>query len=389
MDSNRFISRKSEEIVLDLCSYFPAVAVVGPRQVGKTTLVQHLRAHIQKPTIYLDLESTTDKEKLSHPQLLFSGYEDHTIILDEVQKMPELFPLLRGIIDRNRQPGRFILLGSASPDLIRDSSETLAGRIAYYELAPFSYQEISQRIDWQTHWLRGGFPDSLLAPSEKFSILWRKNFIQTYLERDLQDLGLSADPLLTSRLWRMCAHMSGSILNYSNLSRSLGISVPTVQKYLDFFEAAYLIRRIPPYVTNLKKRMVKAPKLYIRDSGILHQLLAIPGLFELSGNPAIGASWETYVIEQIIAIAPDWAEFSFFRTQNGAKIDLVISRAGIAEVIIEIKYSSTPSLSKGFAIATEDLQPKKSFIVAPVELPYPYSPSVNVIGLAHLDLIFE
>jgi predicted AAA+ superfamily ATPase len=232
--SKIFVSRLAETEILKLSTYFPAVALVGPRQVGKTSLVQNLRKKLPSPSLYLDLENPSDLIKLSDPSLFLETYSDHTVILDEVQKLPSLFPELRGIIDRNRKPGRFILLGSASPDLIRDTSQSLAGRISYFELFPFTFSEIKNHADYKTHWLRGGFPDAVLAPDDEMSVLWRRSFIQTYLERDLPQLGLSADPMIISKLWRMLAHMSGYILNMEYLGRSLGIHGTTIRKYLDF-----------------------------------------------------------------------------------------------------------------------------------------------------------
>lgn len=389
MVNENYVSRIAEAEILKLVSYFPVVAIVGPRQVGKTSLVEVIRSKLDKQSVYLDLENPDDLVKLNNPSLFLDPLADQTVILDEVQKAPDLFPVLRGIIDRNRKPGRFILLGSASPDLIRDTSESLAGRIAYHELKPLYWEEIKALTDYRTHWLRGGFPLSLLAPSDEYARLWRMNFIKTYLERDLPLLGLKADPILTGRLWQMTAHLSGSLLNMENLSSSLGIHGTTVRKYLDFFESAYLIRRLQPYFANIKKRLVKTPKVYIRDTGILHQLLGIPSLFELAGNPMLGASWETYVIEQITAILPDWAELYFYRTHQGTEADLVIARGGKPELLVEIKYSTTPQLSKGFYIAKEDLKTQKQFVICPVDTGFPLSEEVRVLGVNELYDLFK
>ena len=384
-----FLSRLAEKEILKLATYFPAVAIVGPRQVGKTSLVQNLRAKLLSPSLYLDLENPSDLIKLSDPSLFLEAYSDHTIILDEVQKLPSLFPELRGIIDRNRKPGRFILLGSASPDLIRDTSQSLAGRITYFELLPFTFAEVKNYADYKTHWLRGGFPDAVLAPDDEMSVLWRRSFIQTYLERDLPQLGLSADPLIISKLWRMLAHMSGDLLNMETLGRSLGIHGTTIRKYLDFLESAFLIRRLPPFHLNIKKRLVRSPKIYLRDTGILHQLLGISTFESLSGNPVLGASWETYALEQIYAILPPWAEMYFYRTYEGNEVDLVISRGGNPEILIELKYSTKPKLKRGFHIATEDLQTKTHFIVSPIDVGFPLSDKIQVIGISEVDRIFK
>ncbi|MEY3052005.1 MAG: hypothetical protein RLY31_1790 [Bacteroidota bacterium] len=383
-----YIPRLAEKEILKLSGYFPAVAVVGPRQVGKTSLVQAIRSQLPKNSVYLDLENPDDRVKLEQPSLFLEPLADQTVILDEVQKLPSLFPVLRGIIDRHRQAGRFILLGSASPDLIRDSSESLAGRIAYHELLPFTYQEVQADHDFRTHWFRGGFPDSLLAPDEELARFWRQNFIRTYLERDLPLLGLAADPVLIGKLWQMTAHLAGNLLNMETLARSLGIHGTTVRRYIDFLESAYLIRRLQPFFTNLKKRLVKTPKIYIRDTGILHQLLGITSFIDLSGHPALGASWETYVIEQVAAILPDWAELFFYRTHDGTEADLVITRAGQPETLVEIKYSTTPKPSKGFHIAAADLGTKRHFIICPVAQGFPLTENVKVLGYREVGELF-
>ncbi|MBV6440989.1 MAG: ATP-binding protein [Haliscomenobacteraceae bacterium CHB4] len=383
-----YIARTAEQHILKLASYFPAVAVVGPRQVGKTSLVQALRARLPKPSLYLDMENPDDRIKLSNPALFLDALADQTVILDEIQKLPTLFPVLRGIIDRRREPGRFVLLGSASPDLIRDSSESLAGRIAYFELKPFAFGEIEHIADFRQHWLRGGFPQSLLAPDDELSRLWRQNFINTYLERDLPLLGLSADPMVTGKLWRMLAHLSGQLLNMEALAGSLGLNGTTVRRYLDFFESAYLIRRLPPFHVNLKKRLVKTPKIYLRDSGVLHQLLGIGSFFDLSGHPALGNSWETYILEQIAALLPDWAEMYFYRTHDGTEADIVIARSGRPEIIVEIKYSTVPRVSKGLYIAGQDLGIQKHYVICPVESGFPLSENTTVLSYREIPRLF-
>ncbi|MEM7654487.1 MAG: ATP-binding protein [Bacteroidota bacterium] len=383
-----FIPRQATETILTWATFFPAVALVGPRQVGKTSLVRHLQAVLDRPSLYLDLENPADLAKLDQPALFLDRYADYTVMLDEVQRVPHLFPALRGIIDQDRRPGRFILLGSASPDLIRDSSETLAGRIGFYELPPFVWSEVKALGDFRQHWVRGGFPESFLAPDESLSRLWRQQFIQTYLERDLPALGLGANPILTSRLWQMCAHITGNLLRLETLASSLGVHATTVKRYLDFFEAAYLIRRLPPFFTNLKKRLVKSPKLYLRDTGLLHQLLGIASFAELSGHPMLGASWENYVIEQIAAILPEWGQLYFYRTHTGTEADLVITRGGKPEILVEIKYSQTPKPSKGFFIAQEDLGVERLFVVSPVDQSFDLSKGVRVLGLEQLGELF-
>ena len=389
MVNPKYLKRTLEAEILKLSTFFPAVAVVGPRQVGKTSLVKAIQSELNRPSIYLDLENPSDLAKLENPNLFLDSLADQTVILDEVQKNPSLFPVLRGIIDKHRIAGRFILLGSASPDLIRDSSESLAGRIAYVELRPFTYEEIATISDFKKHWYRGGFPESYLAPDDNFSSIWRRNFISTYLERDLPLLGLKADPVFTRRLWQMTAHLSGQLLNMSMVSSSLGMHSSTIKRYLDFMESAYLIRRLPPYYGNLKKRLVKTPKIYIRDTGILHELLSIYSFNDLAGHPIIGASWETYVIEQIAAILPDWAELFLYRTHNGTEADLVITKSGIPEILIEIKYSTTPKPSKGFYIAQADLKTNKQYVICPIKGSFPLNENITVIGYKELAIIFE
>jgi len=384
-----YITRKSEKEILQLLQYFPAVAIVGPRQVGKTSLAKYLANHLQKSSVYFDLEDPDDRAKFANPRLLLDPLAGKTVILDEVQKIQGLFPVLRSIIDRDRQPGRFILLGSASPDLIRDASETLAGRIAYYELTPFLLSEIAYATDWQTHLFRGGFHGSLLAPNDELAQHWRKNFINTYLERDLPMLGLNAEPTLTSKLWRMVAHLSGSVLNMETIASGLGISNTTVRKYLDFFESAYLIRRLQPFTPNLRKRLIRTPKIYLRDTGILHQLLGIQSFIDLSGHPVVGASWETYVIEQIAGQLPKWAEMYYYRTHDGTEADLVLARGGVAEILIEIKFATAPKMTKSLHLAKADLATQRNFVICPVGQGFPLAEDVQVLGLSEIDRVFE
>lgn len=387
--STPYLSRAAEKDITRLADQFPAVAIVGPRQVGKTSLARHLAALWPQPSVYLDLENPADLNKLNDPGLFLEPLQQQTVILDEVQRVPALFPVLRGLIDRYRVPKRFILLGSASPDLIRDASESLAGRIAYYELAPLSYAEVAPLIDYRTHWLRGGFPESLLVADEQRSSAWRDNFIQTYLERDLPLLGLSANPLLTRRLWTMLAHWNGNLLNLETLGNSLGITSPTVRRYLDFFESAYLVRRIQPWFVNIPKRLVKSPKVYIRDTGILHALLAIGSFEQLQGHPAVGASWEAYIAQEIASMLPPRHELCFYRTQDGTEADLVIVKAGIPDLLVEIKYTSTPTVTKSMRIAAADLRTRRNVVVAPVVENYPLRDGFEVLSHAALSQLFD
>lgn len=359
------IQRNAMADLIRLTGNFPAVGVVGPRQVGKTFLVKQLRDRLDKESVYLDLELSSDLAKLHDPQFFLQQFADKTVILDEVQRLPQLFPLLRALIDQHRVPGRFILLGSASPELIRDVSESLAGRISYLEIGPLSLMEVSPGLTQQTIWLRGGFPLSLLSSNDSASQEWMRFFIRSYIERDLPLLGLQVSPIQIERLWKMLAWINGQILNLSDVANSLGISVATAKRYIDFMENAYLIRRISPVWSNLKKRIVKAPKLFIRDTGVLHGLLDIRGFDHLLANPSVGHSWEGFVIQEIAAHLPGNIEMYYYRTQNGSEVDLVLTRGMETLAAIEIKLSDSPSLSRGNTIAFSDLMAKFNFVITP------------------------
>ncbi|GAA4398014.1 ATP-binding protein [Nibrella viscosa] len=344
---------------------FPAVAVLGPRQVGKTTLVKTLLGDFAKEVVYLDLEYIADQRRLVQPDLFFQANQDKLIVLDEIQRMPELFPLLRVMIDQHRVPGRFMLLGSASPDLLKNSSETLAGRIIYLELSPLHLLEIMPTYTYQQHWLRGGFPDALQAADQTRWHFWMESFLQTYVQRDLPDLGLTAGPATIRRLLTMLVGIHGGQLNYSELARSLDLSVATIQYYVDFLENAFLIRRLSPYFLNIGKRLVKAPKLYIRDSGLVHALADITDYNALTGNILLGASWEGYVVQQLIARLPLGVTPYYYRTQNGAELDLLLVKGGKPVVSIEIRYSNAPALKRGNTQAIADLQTEQNLVVTP------------------------
>lgn len=344
---------------------FPAVAILGPRQVGKTTLVKSLLSQLPKEAVYLDLEYTADQRRLQQPDLFFQANQDKVVVLDEVQRMPDLFPLLRVMIDQHRVPGRFILLGSASPDLLRNSSETLAGRIIYLELSPLHLLEVQPTYLYPQHWLKGGFPDALLTTDQTAWHFWMESFIQTYVQRDLPLLGLTANPTTIRRLLTMLVNVHGGPLNYSDLARSLDLSVATVQQYLGFLENAYLIRRLPPYFVNIGKRLVKAPKVYIRDSGLLHRLAEINDYNTLTGSILLGASWEGYAMQQLISQLPLDVTPYYYRTQNGAELDLLLIKGGQPVVSIEIRYSSDPSLKRGNTQAIEDLGTSHNLMLTP------------------------
>ena len=351
-----YIYRSITPDVLELINHFPVVGIIGPRQVGKTTLVKKLMSQINKKCVYLDLELPEDVVKLQDPQIYLEQHEDKCVILDEIHRMPDIFTTLRALIDRKRNSGRFVILGSASPDLLRQSSETLAGRIAYVELSPFNLTETIKDHDMVDHWFKGGFPEAFLSKHIDNFTIWMRNFVQTYLERDLQMLGLSADSVLMRRLWTMIAHYHGGILNASTFAKSLGVSVPTVNRYLNFLESAFIVRRLEPYHFNVRKRLVKSPKIYIRDSGILHYLAGFNNLESLYGHALIGNSWEGYVIEQIRQLLTDEMKLYFYRTHQGAESDLVLVKGTNPVACIEIKYTSQPKLPKGFRIAVDDLK---------------------------------
>ncbi len=354
----------TQRILRDL-NWSPIIGLVGPRQVGKTTLARYLETQISKPTIYLDLELREDWFKLEDAQSYLTSHVDKCVLIDEIQIRPELFALLRALTDQKREPARFILLGSASPHIVKLNTETLAGRIAYHELTPFSFSEIKSLYSQEEHWIKGGFPGSLLASETFISRKWLDDFAETFIHRDLTRLGFAVSATTVRNLLLMLAHLHGDQLNSSSLANSLGVTHPTVNKYLELLEGSFLIRRLPPYYKNIGKRLTKSPKIYIRDSGLLHYLLRVFSLEQLRGNPAIGASWEGYVIEQIMREAPEFSDFYYYRTQNGAEIDLLMITPSGKMVCIEIKFSVSPSISKGFYQSVEDLQPHYKYVITP------------------------
>jgi uncharacterized protein len=365
-------------LLQEYLSIFPAVGLLGPRQVGKTTLVKNLK--LEKDSLYLDLEKASDRAKLVDPELFLKAHADKTVILDEIQLMPELFAELRSLIDEQREPGRFILLGSASPDLIRKSADSLAGRIGYLELTPFYLGEIDSD-ELQKLWIRGGFPLSFLAKSERESQLWRQNFIKTYLERDLAQIGLSTDPRLVERFWMMLANAQGGIWNAESFAKALGITRPTVNRYLEFLEGSFMVRVLAPFHQNIKKRLVKSPKVFIRDTGLLHALTGIDSMDALANLLLIGPSWEGFVIEQIIATLREEYEYYFYRTHQGAECDLLLVKNGVVKTAIEVKNTLSPKLSKGMQISMEDTGAEKGLIICRIEGGYPLSEKVRAVGL--------
>lgn len=378
MDSKKII-RQINTLFQEYLDLFPVTGIVGPRQVGKTTLTKEMANN--QEFLYLDMERQADRAKLSQDAAYFlAQFKNQCVIIDEIQFMPELFNELRGIVDNDRRPGRFIILGSASPDLIRGSSETLAGRIGYLELSPFNLNEVE---DLKKLWVRGGFPDSYLAPSDKASKLWRRNFIQTYIQRDLGLLGLKTDIKLMERFWQLLASTQGALLNAQQFGRAIDVDRKTITHYINFLEGAFIIRILQPWYKNLKKRLVKSPKVYIRDTGILHSLLGLDSYESILNHIIVGNSWEGFVIEQIINSYEEERQFWFYRTHQGAECDLLIEKNGEVLAAIEIKFGTSPSVSKGFHISMEDTGAKQGFIIGNGEETYKIEEKITVTNLNH------
>jgi len=385
------IKRRIKQFVVEALDRQAAVALIGPRQVGKTTLAQEIAQ--QRRAIYLDLEDSADRGKLSDAKLFLNQYEDRLVVLDEIHRVPELFMTLRGLIDRGRRRGhrtsRFLFMGSASMDLLRQSGESLAGRIEYIDMQPLDVTEIGTgKSALNKLWIQGGFPDSFLAKNEMDSFKMRKNFIRTYLERDVPQFGPRIPAETLERLWTMLAHGQGTMLNASRLASGLSLTAPTVTKYVDLLVELLLVRRLLPLHTNVGKRLVKAPKVYVRDSGLLHALLGLADYNNLSGHPVVGASWEGFVIENILSVLPYRTMASYYRTSAGAEVDLVLEFPGLTEKwLIEIKRGLSAKLTKGFYNAVDDIQPDKSFLVYAGEERYPISEGVEAIGVSEITQI--
>jgi predicted AAA+ superfamily ATPase len=381
------IARRIFHTVSEALARQAAVALIGPRQVGKTTLAFAISENI--PSLYLDLEFAEDRAKLSDPAFFLRSHEDQLVILDEIHRVPELFQTLRGLIDEGRRQGRrngrFLILGSASLDLLRQSSESLAGRISYINMGPFDILEIiANDYSALDLWIRGGFPDSYLAEDDSQSVLWRKDFIRSYLERDVQLFGPRVPAETLERLWTMLAHNQGTLLNASKLGASLMISAQTTTRYIDLLVDLLLVRRLRPFYKNEGKRLVKSPKTYIRDSGILHTLLGIRNHNDLAGHPVVGTSWEGHVIENLLSAAPPDTSPSFYRTVAGAEIDLVLEIPGHGLWAIEIKQGLAPKPAKGFYLACEDLKPDRRFLVYSGKEHYRIDADVEVMSLGKL-----
>ena len=376
-----YIRRSLEQQIRARLLDFPAVAILGPRQVGKSTLAKRLVNEINN-SLYLDLEKPADRNKLSDPYAFLSAHNKSLVCLDEIQRVPELFPVLRVLIDEHDRAGRFLILGSASRDLIRQGSESLAGRLAYMELTPFHAAELKKEdlLQLDVLRLRGGFPRSWQAASDPSSLEWRSQFIRSFLERDIPQLSGSLIPAESMRrLWTMLAHHHGQNLNQSQLGASLGVSHNTVRKWMDLLQQTFVIRQLLSWSGNTMKRLVKSPKVYIRDTGLLHALLNIKSMDDLYAHPVYGPSWEGFVIEQFLSHAPHWQP-SFYRTRNGAEIDLVLEY-GQQTIAIEIKASTAPTLAKGAHTAVEDLNPDQFWIIAPVNDSYPLRNGATVFPI--------
>lgn len=372
-------------VLLEELAFSPAVALLGPRQVGKTTLA--LAVARQQPHVYLDLESERDRHKLAQAELYLQSHLDKLVILDEVHRAPGLFPLLRGLIDQARRDGRaegrYLLLGSASLDVLKQSGETLAGRIAYLELSGLNVLETGDKLQ-DVLWLRGGFPSSVQAPSDERSLRWRENFIRTYLERDIPQFGPRIAAETLRRFWTMLAHHQGGLLNVAQLARNLGVDVKTASGYIDLLCDLLLVRRLQPWHSNMGKRLVKSPKVYVRDSGLLHALLGIESTEHLLSHMVVGASWEGHCIENVLSSAPSGVTPYFYRTSAGAEIDLLLALPGGELWAVEFKRSLTPKLERGFHIACEDLQPSRKWVVYPGQEAYPLASDVQAISLGGL-----
>ncbi|MEY4463746.1 MAG: hypothetical protein RLZZ81_717 [Pseudomonadota bacterium] len=387
------IKRRIYKLIQTALARQAAVGLIGPRQVGKTTLALEIAKEFQ--ALYLDLESRSDRDKLYDPELFLREYEDRLVIFDEIHRFPELFQSLRSLIDQGRRngkrTGRFLILGSASIDLLRQSSESLAGRIEYINLNPLDLLEIPEKENSLIPlWLRGGFPDSFLAKNDLDSFVFRENFIQTYLERDVPQFGPRIPAETLERFWIMLAHNQGTILNASRLASGLSVTAPTITKYIDLLVDLLLVRRLNPFHSNIGKRLVKSPKIYIRDSGLAHALLGIETYNDLAGHPVVGASFEGFVIENILSVVPNRTKASFYRTRAGGEIDLLLELPNNHGLwAIEIKRGLAARPTKGFYTAIEDLKPTKSFVVYSQESQYPINKDVEAIGLYQLISILE
>lgn len=381
------VERTEKPRVMKSLQAYPIVGLLGARQVGKTTLAKSIAKDFGKESVYLDLENPEDFVKLNEPGLYFKDNADKLIILDEIQLKPELFPLLRSVVDDGESNGRFLILGSASPELLNKSSQSLAGRIRYHELNPFSAFEVGLE-NTERLWIRGGFPDAYLASDQDGAFDWIAAFVKTFLERDLGMLGFRLSPNNMRKVWTMLAHYHGSTVNYSSLSKALEVSNPTVRHWIDVLEDTYMLRSVRPWSGNTAKRLVKSPKIYLRDSGIVHNLLGIEEKEKLLSHPVLGESWEGFVIEQIAAAAPERSDFSFYRSSNGHEIDLIVETPKKGAIAFEIKRSLNPSLSSANYAALEDIAPHEAYVIYSGNDTFRLNEDITVIPLAGVAGVF-
>ena len=375
----------------ELLTEFPAVAILGPRQVGKTTLALALAlAEKLERTIYIDLESAVDRAKLGDPALFFRAHKNKVVILGEIQRAPDLFAQLRGVIDQRhragKRAGQFLLLGSATGALLKQSAESLAGRIAYLELPGLTAAEVAAD-DNERLWIRGGFPDAFLAKSDAVSLRWRRQFIDTYLERDIPQLGPRIPAETLRRFWTMLAHDQGQLLNAAKLAASLEMSGQSVARYLDLLSDLMLVRRLRPWAVNEGNRLVRSPKIYVRDSGFVHALLGLERMDDVIGHPVVGGSWEGWIVENIVAVAPPGTQAYFYRSTAGAEVDLILEVSRRERWAIEVKRSSAPALTKGFHTAADDVKATRRFLVYPGTDSFPMTNNVRAIGLLELQML--
>jgi uncharacterized protein len=382
------IKRALQSTIEQYLKLFPAIVLLGPRQVGKTTLAKALAKNIKKEIEYIDLEKISSFNSLKNdPENYLMEHLNSCVIIDEVQRMPTLFPLLRSLIDEKRKPARYIITGSASPDLLKGASESLAGRVVYINLNPIGLHELPSTISIKKHWFRGGFPNALTAKNNDMWHVWIESFITTYIEKDLPFLfDVRFSPIVMRKLWSMLATWHGSIINAEQLGSSLDITGTTLKRYVDFLEGAFVITRLPPFFTNLGKRLVKSPKVYINDTGLLHQLLHITNEKELQHHPLLGMSWEGYVITQIKYAKSNKIDSYFYRTQAGAECDLVLAKGHIVVACVEIKFSKSPTLSKGFFQSIADLKPTKKFVIAQIDKSYTTKDGVIILSVEEFIL---
>jgi predicted AAA+ superfamily ATPase len=383
------IPRRLRPLIESRLQHMPGVVLLGPRQVGKTTIARDIVARRPNRAVYLDLERPADQRRLGDADAFLRAQAGKLVVIDEIHRAPEIFGSLRGIIDDRRaagdRTGHFLLLGSAAIDLMRQASETLAGRVEYMELAPIDALELPKsRADIRPLWVRGGVPESLLASDDETSLRWRRSFIRSYLERDVPMFAPRLPAETIGRLWTMLAHGQGTPLNQSRLASALAVSTPAIGRYIDLLVDLLLVRRLRPWSGNVGKRLVRTPKTYIRDSGLTHALLDLEHWEDILGHPVAGASWEGFVIESLIAVAGDRRTPYYFRTEDGAEVDLLFERGGNVEMTIEIKRSTAPAVTKGFRLANETLKPRAAYLLHGGDESWPIENGITATSLGHL-----